>query len=82
MPFCAQDTIVSSFGQLFTNGDSSRFKKYVEVTPLISTRNTQKVWRKAKLALPIESRELYGLLPINADVFKFNEVTGGVLFQP
>ena len=73
---CAQDTDSKLVWQLFTNGDSSRFKKYVEVTPLISTRNTQKVCGKANWRYPSKA-ELYGLLPINADVFKFNEVTGG-----
>lgn len=73
---CVQDTDSNLVWQLFTNGDTSRFKKYVEVTPLISTRNTQTVCGKTNWRYPSKA-ELYGLLPINADVFKFNEVTGG-----
>lgn len=73
---CAQDTDSTLVWQLFTNGDTSRFKKYVDVTPLISTRNTQKVCGKTNWRYPSKA-ELYGLLPINSDVFKFNDVTGG-----
>ncbi|MBY7729252.1 DUF1566 domain-containing protein [Vibrio splendidus] len=73
---CAQDTDSNLVWQLFTNGDTSRFKKYVEVTPLISTRNTQTVCGKTNWRYPSKA-ELYGLLPINSDVFKFNDVTSG-----
>ena len=73
---CAQDIENNLVWQLFTNGDKQRFKKYVNITPLIATRNAQAVCAKKNWRYPTKA-ELYNLLPGNSDVFKFNKVAGG-----
>ncbi|MFS1922790.1 DUF1566 domain-containing protein [Vibrio lentus] len=73
---CAQDTDSNLVWQLFSRGDSSRFKKYVDIAPLITAQNTKSICRKANWRYPTKA-ELYSLLPLNNEVFEFNEATGG-----
>ncbi|MEZ8452934.1 DUF1566 domain-containing protein [Vibrio splendidus] len=73
---CAQDTDSNLVWQLFSRGDSSRFKKYVDIAPLITAQNTKSICGKANWRYPTKS-ELYSLLPLNNEVFEFNEATGG-----
>ncbi|NOI89329.1 DUF1566 domain-containing protein [Vibrio splendidus] len=73
---CAQDTDSNLVWQLFSRGDSSRFKKYVDIAPLITAQNTKSICGKANWRYPTKA-ELYSLLPLNKEVFEFNEATGG-----
>nr|WP_259462520.1 DUF1566 domain-containing protein [Vibrio sp. SBT000027] len=73
---CAQDTDSNLVWQLFSRGDSSRFKKYVDIAPLITAQNTKSICGKANWRYPTKA-ELYSLLPLNNEVFEFNEATGG-----
>ncbi|PMJ37503.1 DUF1566 domain-containing protein [Vibrio splendidus] len=73
---CAQDTDSNLVWQLFSRGDSSRFKKYVDIAPLITAQNTKSICGKANWRYPAKA-ELYSLLPLNNEVFEFNEATGG-----
>lgn len=73
---CAQDTDSNLVWQLFSRGDSSRFKKYVDIAPLITAQNTKSTCGKANWRYPTKA-ELYSLLPLNNEVFEFNEATGG-----
>ncbi|MEZ8290087.1 DUF1566 domain-containing protein [Vibrio sp. 10N.237.312.B06] len=73
---CAQDTDSNLVWQLFSRGDSSRFKKYVDIAPLITAQNTKSICGKANWRYPTKA-ELYRLLPLNNEVFEFNEATGG-----
>lgn len=73
---CAQDTDNNLVWQLFSRGDSSRFKKYVDIAPLITAQNTKSICGKANWRYPTKA-ELYSLLPLNNEVFEFNEATGG-----
>ncbi|WP_454440741.1 DUF1566 domain-containing protein [Vibrio bathopelagicus] len=73
---CAQDTDSNLVWQLFSRGDSSRFKKYVDIAPLITAQNTKSICGKANWRYPTKA-ELYSLLPLNNEVFEFNNATGG-----
>ncbi|WP_345775809.1 DUF1566 domain-containing protein [Vibrio sp. 99-8-1] len=73
---CARDKNSGLTWQLFSVADSSRFKKYVDVQPLLSSQNSNSVCGKSSWRFPSKS-ELYGLIPLNNDVFKFNNATGG-----
>ncbi|MEZ9554436.1 DUF1566 domain-containing protein [Vibrio splendidus] len=73
---CAQDTDSNLVWQLFSRGDSSRFKKYVDIAPLITAQNTKSICGKANWRYP-KKAELYSLLPLNNEVFEFNKATGG-----
>ncbi|MEZ8843308.1 DUF1566 domain-containing protein [Vibrio splendidus] len=72
---CAQDTDSNLVWQLFSRGDSNRFKKYVDIAPLITAQNTKSICGKANWRYPTKA-ELYRLLPLNNEVFEFNEATG------
>ncbi|MEZ8386131.1 hypothetical protein AB6C98_20980, partial [Vibrio splendidus] len=50
--------------------------KYVDIAPLITAQNTKSICGKANWRYPTKS-ELYSLLPLNNEVFEFNEATGG-----
>ena len=49
---CAQDTDSNLVWQLFSRGDSSRFKKYVDIAPLITAQNTKSICGKANWRYP------------------------------
>ncbi|MEZ8384825.1 hypothetical protein AB6C98_14250, partial [Vibrio splendidus] len=50
--------------------------KYVDIAPLITAQNTKSICGKANWRYPTKA-ELYRLLPLNNEVFEFNEATGG-----
>ncbi|MEZ9338330.1 DUF1566 domain-containing protein [Vibrio splendidus] len=72
---CARDTNSGLIWQLFSKGDSSRFKKYVDIQPLIAAQSANNICGKSNWRYPTKP-ELYGLIPIDTNVFKFNEATG------
>ncbi len=73
---CARDTNSGLVWQLFSVGDSTRFKKYIEAQPLLTDQNVNSVCGKSNWRYPTKN-ELYGLIPVDNKTFKFNDATGG-----
>ncbi|MFA0070556.1 hypothetical protein AB4344_22455, partial [Vibrio breoganii] len=56
---CARDTNSGLIWQLFSKGDSSRFKKYVDIQPLIAAQSANNICGKSNWRYPTKP-ELYG----------------------
>ncbi|MGF1753192.1 DUF1566 domain-containing protein [Vibrio makurazakiensis] len=73
---CARDKNSGLVWQLFSVGDGTRFKKYIDAQPLLTAQSSNNVCGKSTWRYPTKA-ELYGLIPLNTDTFKFNDASDG-----